>query len=124
MELLIGFLLFLLGGSGSYGTYVYISNDRRYTYSAPLTDHEVTMIATFVICLIIAAVGVIIMIFSLWKKSNEDTLDKIMNTQEGGKLKNVCKQCGLNLAEGTKTCPRCGTVIIEEGELDIWPERK
>ncbi|WP_289466336.1 hypothetical protein, partial [Klebsiella pneumoniae] len=77
------------GGVGAYMTGQYIEKDFRYTYTAPLTDHEESVITFLIICIIVTAVGLIMAIFAVWKKRNEDSLQKLTNTASGGLLKNV-----------------------------------
>ena len=111
MSLLIGIIMFFFGGTGAYMTGQYIENDWRYTYAPPLTNHEESVIMIFILCIIVAVVGLVITVFAVWKKRNEDTLQKLTNTTSGGILKNVCPHCGLNIAEGTEVCPRCAKPV-------------
>lgn len=114
--MIIGTILTVLGGFGWVFSGVYIFNDinsNRYTYSSPLTDHEMMMLSFFVICLIIDLVGVLMIVFSIAKKKNEDKLQKIQNMQINGGKVGVCPNCGLNVTIDTDVCPRCGVKVAE-----------
>lgn len=92
----------------------YISNDRRYTYSTPFTDHEVSVLIILFICVIACIVGIIMIVFEIIKKNNNDTLHRLQNMQGNGKTAGICPICGLNLTSGADTCPKCGTKINTE----------
>ncbi len=104
--MVIGYILTVLGILGSVFTVNYMSHD-RYTYSAPLTSHETMVFAIFIVFAVMAAAGIITIIFSIVKKKNQDTLNRITNLNESGKRQHVCQTCGLNLTEGTTICPKC-----------------
>lgn len=116
MSLIWGILMLGFGGVGAYMTGQYIEEDWYYTYAAPLTDHEKSVLTFLTICIIIAAVGLIMTIFAVWKKRNEDNLQKLTNTTSGGLQRNVCPYCGLNLANGTDICPKCANIIKTKQE--------
>lgn len=119
MSIFWGFFMFCFGGAGTYMSWTYMENDRRYTYRPPLTDHESTVIAIFTVCLIVAVVGLLITVFSIIKKRNEDSLAKLVNTTNGSNQKNVCVYCGLNLMEGSTVCPKCGKTVNQTGGKEI-----
>ncbi|MCI8282362.1 MAG: zinc ribbon domain-containing protein [Lachnospiraceae bacterium] len=109
--MVIGYILTVLGILGSVLTVNYMSHD-RYTYTAPLTSHETMVFAVFIVFAVMAAAGILTIIFSLVKKKNQDTLNRITDMDESGKRQNVCPVCGLNLAEGARTCPKCGKRLL------------
>lgn len=108
-----GYVLTILGSIGSLLMINLISNDRYYTYSAPFTDHETMMLFLLIVCFVMDAVGIITIVFSVLKKNNQDTLTRITNMGEQGRKRNVCPNCGLNLADGVLECPRCHTEFVE-----------
>lgn len=69
------------------------------------------MIFLFILSMLMLAVGILMILFSIIKKSNEDHLQCMIDTDDRGILKNVCPVCGLNLSENTTQCPKCGTII-------------
>lgn len=114
--MLTGLIMTSLGLIGTFSAISYIENDRHYTYSAPFTDHELTVLFLFVVCLIVAVVGIILIIFSIMKKKNQDALSRIQEVNGDGKKANVCPKCGLNLAEGVEICPKCAAKLSENLE--------
>lgn len=121
MSVILGFIMFCFGGVGSFLSIQYMENDHRYTYKPPLTGHETSVLILFAICLILLAVGLIMTILGILKKRNEDSLQKLMNQTSGNGQKSVCPQCGLNLANGSTECPRCGNVIQQRGGNRFGP---
>mgnify|MGYP002539719361 CR=1 FL=1 len=117
MAIVVGLILATFGIVGVIEMSNYISNDWFYTYTSPLTNHEMTMIAFLVIFAIVAAVGIFVILFTVIKKRNSDTLRRLENMQEGGKTLGVCPSCGLNVTVETKVCPRCGTTIHRKEEM-------
>ena len=111
-----GILMAIFGAVGSLGMYCYISNDGQYTYTGHLTNHELAMIGIFVFFVLLLLTGVFSAIYSAVKKSNQDALRRLENMGAEGKPVGTCPSCGLNLAEGTLICPKCGYKIIEEGK--------
>ena len=114
--MLVGMILVVLGFCGSTSMWSYISNDRRYTYSPPFTDHELMMLGMFILCLISLMVGIVMIVFSIIKKNNTDTLQRLESMQEGGNILGICPSCGLNLAGNVIKCPKCGCEIKMKGE--------
>ncbi|MGM9537509.1 MAG: hypothetical protein ACI3VN_04175 [Candidatus Onthomonas sp.] len=114
--MVVGYVLTILGVIGTFALIDIIGSDRYYTYSFPLTDHETMMIFLLVVCFIMAAAGIMIIVFSVQKKNNQDRLTRITNMEENGRKKNVCPNCGLNLADNVLECPRCHTKIEEREE--------
>lgn len=116
MNMIIGYILIVLGVFGMVGSFTTISNDWRYTYKPPYTDHETTMIALLIISVVVFIVGIMVIIFSVVKKKNEDKLKEITNIPQmnsNGQLsvKNKCPNCGLNVSDTCTICPRCGQKI-------------
>ena len=117
--MVIGYILAIVGAIASFSVWGVISSETGrgwgyYTYTPPYTDHETTMILLFIICLVVTAAGILMIIFSVMKKSNQDSLQRLQNMQGGGQKHGVCPNCGLNLAEGSDKCPQCGTRIRED----------
>lgn len=106
--MIVSYLCIVLGIMGSIFMVTFIGQDTRYTYTPPFTDHEMTMLFFLVVCVALAAAGILGVIFSVVKKRQEDTLQRIQNMGTEGVRKDVCPHCGLNLASGVKVCPRCG----------------
>ena len=75
------------------------------------TFKKLTYLYIFFIILLIA--GIIVYAVGVYKKKTRDQLSRIANMGQGGRQKNICPSCGLNLMEGAKECPRCHTVINE-----------
>lgn len=114
----IGYILSAIGIIGTVFMGNYISNDSRYTYSPPFTDHETMVLVVFFACLIMAIVGVLSIIFSIIKKRNEDALNRLNSMGEKGAQLGVCPKCGINITQNTKFCPKCGTKITNTKEDD------
>lgn len=112
--MLWGLLLVFLGGFGTGGMILYISNDTRYTYSSPFTDHELVMMALLIIFFILLVIGILVTIFSFIQKNNQDTLSRIESLQPDGRQTGICPICKLNISPGVKICPKCGHHITEE----------
>ena len=108
-----GFLLIFIGAFGTGGMMLYISN-HHYTYSSPFTDHEILMLAILCIFFILLVAGVLTIIFSYVRKSNQDTLTRIQSMESKGQKAGICPSCHLNLAPGTTICPKCGHQISKE----------
>lgn len=109
MNMVIGYILTFLGCFGSAFSFVTISNDHRYTYRAPFTDHERTMITILVISIIVLVAGILTIIFSVIKNKNEAKLKEITNlNQDNSKISNKCPNCNLNVSENCSVCPKCG----------------
>ena len=109
--MIIGCILSALGISGTILIGSYISNNRTYTFSPPFTDYETMVLVVFFACLIMAIVGILSIIFSIIKKRNEDTLNRLNNIGEKGVQLGVCPKCGINITQSTQICPKCGTKI-------------
>lgn len=111
MSIIVGTLMMVFGGVGTYLIGLYIENDWRYSYRSPLSNHELTLIIFLLICILAAVAGLFVIIITVWKKRNEDALAKLTNTTSKNLLKNVCPNCGLNVTDGTEICPKCSKPI-------------
>lgn len=116
MNIMIGIFMTVLGAIGSISTLLNIANDPYYTYTAPFSKHETTMMTLFFISFIIFCVGLVILILSYMKNKNQNKLNEIMNingTKSDGSIlvKNKCPNCNLNLSENCTFCPNCGQKI-------------
>lgn len=109
--MIIGYILTALGCFGTAFSFITISNDHRYTYRAPFSDHEKAMMAMLIISFIVLVVGIITIIFSVIKSKNEAKLKQITNVHGDLSVKNKCPKCGLNLSDNCTTCPQCGQKI-------------
>lgn len=109
--MILGYILSTIGIMGSIFMGSYILSDSRYNYSIPLTDHETMVLGIFLVFLIAAVTGVVSIIFSIMKKNNEDTLNRINSIGRKGTRLDVCPRCGINITPNTKTCPKCGAEI-------------
>lgn len=116
--MVIGYILSAIGIIGTVFMGSYISNDRRYTYSPPFTDHETMVLVVLFACLIMAIVGVLSIIFSIIKKRNEDALNRLNNIGKEGTQLGVCPKCGINVTHSTQICPKCGTKITSTKGVD------
>lgn len=77
MNMVIGYILIILGTAGTAFSGVYIANDRRYTYAPPLTSHETTMLMLLLIG------GIVVILFSILKSRNSAQLNQIQNLEKG-----------------------------------------
>lgn len=114
--MLVGIILASVGLGGFVGFTNAISNDRRYTYSPPFTEHETMMISALVVCMLLLVAGIITIIFSAIKKANADKLRRLENMQGKSGTTGVCPHCGLNVGSNVQICPKCGKKITEEEE--------
>ncbi len=108
MNIVIGYILTILGGFGTAGTLLTISNDRRYSYTAPYTSHETTMLTVLVFSVILLMAGITTIIFSVIKNRNENKLKELTNSQTSSLIRGKCPKCNLNVAENCTVCPKCG----------------
>lgn len=109
MNMVIGYILTILGCFETTFSFLTIANDRRYSYTAPFTSHERTIIAMLIISIIILIAGIFVIIFSIVKNKNESKLREITNqNQDKSEFSNKCPSCNLNVAKNCSICPRCG----------------
>lgn len=102
MNMILGYVMTFLGFSGTFYFWSYIKHDYWYTYTAPFTSHETTVLTLLVFSIFALIAGIGIIIDALKCKSN-------------GQPKNVCPNCGLNVTDNCSTCPACGH-RFEKGE--------
>lgn len=101
--------MIIVGVMGAITMGGYMANDSRYTYTPPFTDHELFNLVLFALAVMVAAAGVLTVVFAVVKRRNEDRLNRVVNTTPGGMRADVCSKCGLNLSSHVQICPRCGT---------------
>lgn len=109
--MITGYIMIIVGVIGAFAMGGYMANDSRYTYAPPFTDHELFNLVLFALAVMVAAAGVLTVVFAVVKKRNEDRLNRVVNTTPGGMRADVCPKCGLNLSPLTQFCPRCGTPV-------------
>jgi NhaP-type Na+/H+ or K+/H+ antiporter len=108
MNMMIGYILTMFGISGTVFSYLTITNDRGYSYTAPFTNHEMTMMAIMIISFIVLVSGIMTIIFSAVKSKNEAKLKEIENLQGKTQFRNKCPKCNINVSGDCFICPNCG----------------
>ncbi|MGN1132687.1 MAG: hypothetical protein ACI4RL_07235 [Ruminococcus sp.] len=108
MNMVIGYLMTAFGTAGTFGSIIYIMNDRRYSYTSPFSSHEKTLMAICIISFILLVAGIMTIIFSVIKNKNDGKLNEITGKHNGVKSGNVCTNCGINISANCAKCPRCG----------------
>lgn len=114
MAMVMGYILIALGASGTFYFWSYIENDYWYTYTAPFTSHETTMLTLLFLSFALLIGGVVTIIVSVLKSKNTGKLNQIQNFKKG-LPKNVCPSCGLNVTDSCSACPACGYRFEKEG---------
>lgn len=107
MSMVIGYVLTGFGAFGTFYFWSYIENDHWYTYTSPLTSHESTMLTLLFLSLATLVGGIMTIVFSVLKNKNSGKLNQIQNFKNG-QPKNVCPNCGINVADDCSACPACG----------------
>lgn len=108
MNIVIGYILTILGCFGTAGTLFTISNDHRYSYTAPYTSHETTVLTMLVISVIVLVAGIATIIFAIIKNRNENKLKELTNIQTDSQIIGKCPNCNINVSENCSVCPKCG----------------
>lgn len=98
MNMVIGYILIILGTAGTAFSGVYIANDRRYTYAPPLTPHETTMLMLLFLGVLLLIGGIVVILFSILKSRNSAQLNQIQNLEKGHP-KNVCQKALMNVLQ-------------------------
>lgn len=115
MNMIVGYLLTFFGAGGTVGSIMYIMNDRRYSYSAPFTSHETTLMTICIISFIALVAGIMTIIFSVIKNKNQAKLDSLTGTVGGTPMGNSCPNCGLNVSSNCTECPKCHYNLKKSG---------
>lgn len=112
--MILGYVLVIVGIVCAVFTGNAILQDTGYTYVAPYTTHEITMLVMFVAFLIVFLAGICVIVASVLKKRSEDAIERIKMSDSNGKRMDVCPKCGLNVSANTKVCPKCGYILKKE----------
>ena len=97
-----GMIMALAGAGGVVGSLI---NASQLNYFSSST------LVRFMISFLLFAIGVLLIVFSVIKKRNKDRLDPLRGLTGDGEKQAVCSSCGLNVAPGVTTCPKCGNTI-------------
>lgn len=111
MNIVVGYILTFLGGSGLFYSFVTIKTDHSHTWRSPFTTFETTIMVVCILSLIVLVAGIMIIIFSVVKKKNQDMLNKLSGTVDNEPKASVCPNCGLNVSPNLKQCPRCNCML-------------
>ncbi|MGN0486205.1 MAG: zinc ribbon domain-containing protein [Acutalibacteraceae bacterium] len=75
---------------------------------------EETAVKLFLTSFIALCIGVILLYFAIKKSKNKNSLEKLMNQEKNTIDQAQCRNCGLNLSDNARSCPRCGTIVERE----------
>ncbi|MGN0459484.1 MAG: hypothetical protein ACI4HL_01075 [Ruminococcus sp.] len=114
MNMIVGYLMTAFGAGGTFGSIVYIMNDRHYSYTSPFTSHEKSVMTILIISVILLVAGIMTIIFAVIKNKNEGKLKEITGNNNGEKSGDVCSNCGINISANCTKCPRCGCELTNK----------
>lgn len=66
------------------------------------------------ICGLCLIAGLSILVYVFVKSKNKNTLNKLVNNERNTLGLAKCYNCGLNLSENARVCPKCGAEIIRK----------
>ena len=91
---------------------LYLISKYPYTYrpSNGLSEEDIAIMAIFLS--ILAAIGIMLMIFGWIKRRNKSTLDSIVNAEN----QNYCSHCHINVSKQNTNCPICGKSLKNKGD--------
>lgn len=117
MNIIVGVILIIIGVFGTASSFKVLVETHK--YSSLYTSADKGPMMFFIVSFIILLAGIIVVIFSIIKKRNEDKLEsltRINGSDSTGRilLKNKCPVCNLNVTDGCKVCPQCGNVLNKE----------
>ncbi len=91
---------------------VYLISEYPYSYRLASGFDEETLLAIITILALLAAAGIVIMIFGWMKQRNKRAMDSIENSSK----QNYCDNCNLYVASKNSVCPICGKTLQSKGE--------
>ena len=112
---IIGLFLMFVGAIGGGYAIITYSNDTSgvlfgYTYSPPFTTHEITVIAIFVVALILVVVGIAMLAESKDNNISTNTAKDSMSEQPNEI--EYCPMCGHGNPKNSKFCNVCGKALF------------
>ena len=104
-----GLVLLIAGIVGCAYMWIAIS-DYLYTYSSPLTDHEIMMLGILIISIITAIIGIVLLATSNTQSyGSQNTYMQHGNSAEPILINTVvCSKCQKTHDSTRKSCPYCG----------------